>query len=124
MAYRLWRPESFLDFITFLKAEWSLDISVVQANEQAKGWKIWSLNPDSGSYFLFSTTANSGAGAHSTQPPVSWHRCSFAEVKQPGVNLATQLFLYREWERKELYLYVWIRNQLDVTFVLFFISPL
>jgi hypothetical protein len=35
----------------------------------------------------------SGAGAHSTQPPVSWYRCSFAEVKQPGVNLANHLCL-------------------------------
>lgn len=77
-----------------------------RSSEQATDWKIRSLNPDRGSYFLFSTTANSGAGAHSTQPHVSWHRCSFAEVKQPGMNLAIRLFLYREWERMELYLYL------------------
>ena len=119
MAYRLWRSEPFLNFTTFLKTEWILVISVVQASRLRVGrFGVWI--PTGVSYFLFSTTAKRGADVHSTQHPVSWSRCSFAEVKQPGVNLATHLCLMPRMEMDGavllFFLYVFISWTSDFTF--------
>jgi hypothetical protein len=87
-AYRFRRTKYFSDFITFLRKEWSLDISVVQAS-RPRVERFWVWIPTGVNDFLFCTTAKSDAGVHPTHPPVSGNRCSFVQVKQPGVNLAT-----------------------------------
>jgi hypothetical protein len=117
-AYRLRRPESFSHFIAFLRTEWSLDISVVQASRPRAGrFGVWF--PRGVNDFLFSKTAKSDTGAHPTHHPLSGYRCSFAEVKQPGVILATHRCLMKRVGRNgavpSLFLYVFMSWTLTFT---------